>query len=661
MSDTERELSEYRDQAVDTRRLLARRRVDRRLVLKGSTVLALAGTGGAAAFLEACSSGSKNAGTPTAESNAAAGSATAGGSASTWKDTTSTPEYKQGLSFEQANIDPKWQAEPYTYKYNWRRYNWNTPLTKGGHCVTGIATGGIPAGYFNLMTSAENPFLAINYQGLYHPGIHEGLDLDGYSLETDMATGATHNADYTQWTFKIPPDVKFQDIAPVNGRLCTADDVVFSFQRYIDTSIWASALSNVSKITAPDPTTVVFDMKQPQVTFDGIVGTPYYLIFAKEHYENADLFKSTAIGTGPWQVESNTYQAKKENVRFTGFNLKSSWMKGANANQQLPFMDRLTEQYYPSDAALVASFIAGSSDDYLIDSFSPDKLSTILSSNPNMYIQVNPGWATYPLGIMWSYKSKPFQDVRVRRALSMAIDRKAIMKQIFNSGTIGGGPVQFDLLGLKLPRDLSEYGQYYQFNPQAAQQLMKEAGFENGTSFTFEIASTYPASLDGIRWDAIQLVQQYWQQNLKVDLKIVQKDGLAANNDYLNHSYGDMTLLPPVVGGDAYSLMVPILHTSGGANYGAYSDKTMDGLLDQLGAAPSPDKVLALTKQVQQKVQDECTWLYIGWPQAAWLSQPWIHGELENLYTCMCYYGMGDRRNVWIDQTAPGGRGGKPV
>src|SRR5690348_5447594 len=146
MGITERELGEHREQAVEQRQLLARKRASRRMVLKGSTVLAMAGLGGAAAFLEACG-GSSNNSSGTNSAN------TAPADSSGWKDTTGLPEYTKGLSFADAKIDPKWQSQPFTYKYNWRRYNWDVPVTSGGHSITGIGTGGVPDGYFNLMTS----------------------------------------------------------------------------------------------------------------------------------------------------------------------------------------------------------------------------------------------------------------------------------------------------------------------------------------------------------------------------------------------------------------------------------------------------------------------------------------------------------------------------
>src|SRR5579883_2700169 len=240
MSDTTRELQEYRREQLKWRHALARERLSRRIVLKGSTILAVAGSGGAAAFLAACS-GSANKGgaksaataynpiitTPAAGSSPGAGG-TAAAAATTFNDTTGTPPYTQGLPFAQANIDPKWQQFPFVYKYNWRRYNWSVPLTTGGQAVS---SAGAPQN-FDLMKTQAGVNGSLYHQGLYHIAVHQNVNLDTSSIEPELAQKADHTPDYSSWTFTIPQGVKFHDIPPANGRELVADDVVFSFQRY---------------------------------------------------------------------------------------------------------------------------------------------------------------------------------------------------------------------------------------------------------------------------------------------------------------------------------------------------------------------------------------------------------------------------------------------
>jgi peptide/nickel transport system substrate-binding protein len=334
-------------------------------------------------------------------------------------------------------------------------------------------------------------------------------------------------------------------------------------------------------------------------------------------------------------------------------------MKGANASQSLPFLDKLTLQYYSSEATTRSAFVAGQADDYPITYLDPSVLKEVLSARPDVYVTVNSLWATYPVMFFWNYANKLFQDVRVRRALSMAIDRETLMKNVYSGAAVpGGAPVAFDLLGESTPPPLSEYGPYYQYDPKGAQALMKEAGYENGFKIQWEVDNR---TQQLTQFQVYKGVQQYWQQNLKVEVDFVIKDPLTVTNDALNSAFPDLMEQTAVTGYDAYSLTTPLVHTGGGGNRGKVSDATLDGLLDKLGAATSPDSVLSLTKQVLQRMQDQVTYIWLGWPQAATLTQPWLHGQSQNLYAYNFYFGIENMRSNWIDQTAPGGRGGKPV
>src|SRR5579875_2895766 len=175
MSDTTRELQEYRRQHVAWRQALTRDRLSRRIVLRGSTILAIAGSGGASAFLAACSSSSNKGNAKSAATaynpiitTPAAGVTGTPVATSSFKDTTGTPPYTAGLSDAQAQIDPKWQQFPFVYKYNWRRYPWNSPLFTGGH---GISGSGFPQN-FALMKTQNGVQGSLYHQGLYHVAVH---------------------------------------------------------------------------------------------------------------------------------------------------------------------------------------------------------------------------------------------------------------------------------------------------------------------------------------------------------------------------------------------------------------------------------------------------------------------------------------------------------
>ena len=657
MSDSVRDLAQYREQRLVEGRDLARRRLSRRSTFRGASLLALGSSSAMAAFLAACS-GSKSS-TSSSGSSGKAGvyvpqtPAPTGVPQQTFKDTTGMPPYKQGIA--SAQVDPLWQQFPFVYKYNWRRYNFDAPLTTGGRA---IVTAVLPSSY-DLMKTQNGVPGSLYYQGLWRLAIHGGINLDGSSIEPDLAAKSEHNADFTTWTFTLNPGVKFHDIAPVSARELTADDVAFSFQRYIDTSIWNKGLQYVDKVTAPDKYTVRFDMKQPQVTFDAITAAPYYGVFAKEHFANADLFKQQPIGTNAFFNKESIYQDHATALRNPNFSQRPTWMADKYKNTPMPFMDQITVQYFSSDAASRAAFVAGQTDDYAITYLDPAVLKEVLSGRPDTIVTVNALWATFPVMLFWNHKNPLFQDVRIRRAMSMALDREAIMKDVFSgAGVPGGGPFAFDLLGQQLPPALKDYGPYYQFNPQQAQALLKGAGHENGFTVQLELDTTLQGTP---QFQTYKAVQAQLKQNLKVDLQLNLVDALTSTNDGLNRAFPDMRGQTSVTGYDAYSLAYPILHSQGGVNFGSANDPTLDDLLNKLGAAAAPPSVLDLAKQVDARVRDQVTWLYIGWPQACTVTQPWLHGHTNNLYAYLFYYGVNNFRSVWIDSNAPGGRGGKPI
>src|SRR5262249_9084798 len=144
-----------------------------------------------------------------------------------------------------------------------------------------------------------------------------------------------------------------------------------SFEQYIKNSIWNTPLRGVDKVTAPDKTTVRFDMKEPALTFQSTVELPYYNLVAREHVENQDLFKARPIGTGAFTVTYTKYQDKLEAQRHPDYFGRPDWMAEKYRNIKLPFADKLSFIYYASDPDTRAAFIAGKIDEYNITFLDP--------------------------------------------------------------------------------------------------------------------------------------------------------------------------------------------------------------------------------------------------------------------------------------------------
>lgn len=218
-SPSDRELKEAAKIFREQQKQRVMNRLSRRRVLSGSAILAAGG------ILAACGGSDKGSSTPSSggggsTSTAAAGSATASGGG--------------GGSTAGGSIPDALAKYEYVKKYNWRNLKWGGTPYMGGT----LQAAGFPPPDWNLMTTQTLTQFPPYYNGLYYSALHAGLNLDTAAVEPDLVTKAEHSDDYLTWTFTLPSNVYFHDIDPVNGAQMTSADVKFSFERYIDTSLW---------------------------------------------------------------------------------------------------------------------------------------------------------------------------------------------------------------------------------------------------------------------------------------------------------------------------------------------------------------------------------------------------------------------------------------
>lgn len=607
-------------QDVEGQQAGARREVSRRqIVARGSTIAAF---GGVAAFLAACG------GSDDKESGSSAGGRAA--TPDTALNATAAPTGESNLA----------SIYPLVDKYNWRKLDWKAgPPTAGGQVVRAAR----PPANWDLMpvvTVTQSPPF---YNGLYRPRLEAGANLDGQEFGPDLAQTTEHNGDYTIWTFKLPAGVKFHDKAPVNGREMTAEDVVYSFQKYKEKSVWSVPLQVVDKIVAVDKTTVRFEMKQPYFALPNILGMPYYLVFAREHYEgNEDRWKQQAIGTGPFQLEFSDPTDRLDAARNPNY-----WEKDKEG-RRLPYMDKFTSRYFSDRNALLTAFRTGNVDTTGFND--ADELDTMVKSVPNAYYVVSPHWATYQNQVLLQWNNPLFKDVRIRQALSMAIDRKDLVQKLLRGNGTPAYPVPFDQMGLNRPLGWDDVPETMKFNSQRAKQLLAEAGHPNG----FKIAFLTPTP---VRQEYV-LVQQYWKA-IGVDLQFDEKDLLVYQSQLVKKEFPDTSFSSGVAGFDPDVVVRPLYYPDAPQNQGNVNDPTLTGLMDKLRASLNATERQGLAKQINTRVLDQALQIYVNGYHTFYGTHPWLHTIAQSLYTTIENWGTANWRYVWIDERAPGGRGGK--
>ena len=635
---------------------LWRKQLSRRRVIRIGALASMLGINGAVQALIAACGGGEEAGTgaTASPSSGGAGSPTTSAAITGDWDTTDTPPYKNGLPDEVAKVPEQWKQYPWMYKFGHWRYNWDVPVTRGGSVIVAWAS----ASDFNTMVSGIQAQPSNNK--LYNAALREGVNPLTASIEPELARSEEHNADFTTWIVKIPERVKFHNLPPVNGRELTAEDVVFSLERYRDTSVFKAALRHVDKITAVDRQTIRFDLKQPQLNFPNTLATPHFVIFAPEHFENQDRFKAQAIGTGPFILKFNEYQNRTEFIRNPDYWELPPYKPEKYGKQPLPFADAFTRQYYANQVQAKEAYITGQIDNWDPScSVDPTIWKELMERTPDSLFITGVHWSCCPLGVSFQWRNPLFQDIRVRKAISMAVNREQVWRDgMFRAGAPGAGPVPFDLMGLELPVPLSEFGPNAQYNPEQAKQLLREAGHNPPLKMQFYRTAQSTASLQG----AIDTVLFNWRESGVVDAEDIIREPLVFTQDRLNRSFPDLYWGGYFsLGYSVDTMLGPYFLTDSPANISSLSDPVLDELFEKQSVATSPDEANRLARQINERVVENVDNIWVGWWPSADITRGWLHGMVVSTHNCFNGIGQGNYKYFWIDETAPDGRGGKPI
>src|SRR5262245_31426907 len=338
-----------------------------------------------------------------------------------------------------------------------------------------------------------------------------------FPIEGDLAESWTQPND-TTYVFKLRRGVKWHNKPPVNGRELTADDVVYTVERFTTLKGNANAymLASVSKVEAVDKYTVKFTLKEPFAWFLDVLANPMAVaIIAKECVEKfGDLKKPEAmVGTGPWMFDSY-----KPNVGMTLVRNPNYFVSG------LPYIDRVEMSVDEDNASRMAAFLSGK---YDLGWEFPGSINrtdwvqikdTLKGKRPNLRT------AEFPSNVMTHISmrtdQKPFSDVRVRQAISMAIDRQGILDATAEGVGVFNPAVPAGLKDWSIPMNqLGEGGKYFKYDPSEAKKLLAAAGYPNG--FPGSVCFTTYGVTTLV--DAMQLVQKYLK-DVGIDAKIDQKE-----------------------------------------------------------------------------------------------------------------------------------------
>lgn len=234
--------------------------------------------------------------------------------------------------------------------------------------------------------------------------------------------------DPTTYVFKLRPDVLFQDIAPVNARRVSAEDVAASITRFRDNPLVASkAWHNLilDKVEAIDASTVRVTTRRPYVYSLAELGSINAgAIIPKELIQNNADLTGNSIGSGPFRLDA---VARTERARIVRNN--------AYYRSPIPYLDAMEWTIFPNDDARLSSFKARRVD--IVPNHDSTEAQALVKFSDQIESAPEPSLASIALGLRAD--RAPFSDPRVRGAIDLAIDRDALIRDIaFGNGDVLG-------------------------------------------------------------------------------------------------------------------------------------------------------------------------------------------------------------------------------
>lgn len=297
------------------------------------------------------------------------------------------------------------------------------------------------------------------------------------TIVPDLAEKWEVSEDGKTYTFHLR-EAYWHDIAPVNGRKVVAEDVVATMERILSLpGHQINLLDAVESIEAPDEKTVVFKLKTVFAPFLTNMANHSMWILPKEAIEGQINLAEEAIGTGPFMLEK------------WDKNIKASYVRNPNYFEEgKPYLDGVDIMVIPDQAARIAAFRTRQIE--YMSEISPEDWENLKKTNPDT-VENRKLYATQSQLAM-SMKHEKFKDVRVRQAMSMAIDRQNAVDRIYGGGEISA-PVNPTMGDWSLP--LEEREELLAYDPEKAKQLLADAGFPNGFDTVIMTTEAYGEEL----------------------------------------------------------------------------------------------------------------------------------------------------------------------
>ena len=421
--------------------------------------------------------------------------------------------------------------------------------------------------------------------------------------------------------------IHWQNIPPANGREFFAEDVVFHFNRMcglggFPKSSFSAAFQDLVSVAAADKYTVVFKWRtaNPMIIMEALHQT-----VPTQCIENPEAVRQWgdlndwhhAVGTGPFilkDVVDGKSATLVKNHSYWGHDERYP-------KNTLPYLDKVRFVVMPDEAEAIAAMRLGKID--IIDHISPVQAYALQKTNPEILIMTHPDSNAF--SIEPRNDTAPFNDIRVRKAMQMALDLPAISMYHYK-GIVDPTPITFTLSNMarwefpyaEWPQDLKDE---YAYNPDVARKLLADAGYPSG--FKTNVVADAASDMELMR-----IARSYFAQ-IGIDMEIREMESAAcAEFVAKGHKHDQM----------AHRIVGPMGHTSapmfdltqyakgGRNNWAMVNDAGFNSFLPRALATANAEDLRKLMREANEYVARQHFSICLHRIMAYSLCQPWVKG-----------------------------------
>ncbi|MBI2563196.1 MAG: ABC transporter substrate-binding protein [candidate division NC10 bacterium] len=499
-----------------------------------------------------------------------------------------------------------------------------------------------PGGELTFAVAAEPPSFDGHREttfAMIHPvAPHYSLllkfDADNYpKIVGDLAESWTISRDGLTYTFKIRDGVRWHDGSPLIAKdiKATYDKIAFPPAGVV--SVRKASYAALDRVEAPDARTVVFRLKWPEASMLANLASPWNFIYKADILaKDPRWYEKNIMGTGPFKFVEHV-----PGSHWVGKRNEAYFMKGR------PYLDGFRALFIKDTAARLAAVRGGRA---LVEfrGDSPAARDDLVRALGDKIVVQESSWIC-ALTVAINTEKKPFDDPRVRRALSLAVDRwegsRALSKIAFVKA-VGGllrPGSEYAMPESELTK-LAGYGKNIEASRTEARRLLREAGVPDGFKFTFknrDVAMPYQPV-------GIYLIDQWRKVGLNVT-QVVQETGPYTADLRAGNYETSLDFTCDFMDEPDLQLFKYLSSDKSPANYARYKDPVLDDLYLKQARMTDPAERKRLVWAFERRVLDEMAY---QWPTLWWQRIIPHWAKLKGWKITPSHYLNQDLRDVWL-------------